>query len=185
MLDDLIVDLALAMERSGIPYVIMETQSTPLNRHTSLSREMDITLGIGLEKLDLVVNLLGQSGLEFLAEPETFTRETMILPSRDPGTNTRVDFAFSASPYEIMAIHRGKTVRMGRADVRFASPEDLIVHKMITGRPWDLKDARNELLRNPRIDLAYIRLWLGAFSEALGHSLLDQFEETLKGIHCQ
>lgn len=114
-------------------------------------------------------------GLRLLADPETFTRQTMVLPCQEPESGIRVDFIFSFTPYEQQALARVKTVEVGDTAVCFASLEDLIVHKMIAGRPRDLEDVTNVLRKNSSADLPYIRHWLGEFSTAMNEPLLDGF----------
>lgn len=49
---------------------------------------------------------------------------------------------------------------MGQQRVSFASPEDVVILKIIAGRPRDLEDVRSILLKNPPMDSGYIRNWL-------------------------
>lgn len=119
-------------------------------------------------------------GLTPLVTPETFTTQTMVLPCHDPSSGIRVDFIFSFTPYERQAIDRAVTVSIRSAQVRFASVEDLIVHKMLAGRPRDYEDVTGVLLKQPHLDLPYIRHWLRQFTAAVDHPLTDQFETLLK-----
>lgn len=70
-------------------------------------------------------------------------------------------------------------------DVRFAAPEDVIIHKVFAGRPRDLEDVRTIALKNPDIDRAYIRRWLQEFEmsseHAGGRSYAETFDEILRG----
>lgn len=87
--------------------------------------------------------------------PEKFVRQTMLLPCLEPESGIRVDFIFSFSPYVQEALKRVRLVKIGTAEVRFVSPEDLIIHKVIAGRPRDLEDIKSVLLKNPGLDLVY------------------------------
>ncbi|MDI3467219.1 MAG: hypothetical protein OJF50_006040 [Nitrospira sp.] len=71
---------------------------------------------------------------------------------------------------------------IGQAPVRFATAEDLIVHKMLAHRPRDIEDVRNVMLRQPRPDLTYIRRWLTQFSQALAQPLDEEFEQLLQEL---
>lgn len=87
-----------------------------------------------------------------------------------------IDFIFSFSPYERQAIQRARFIALGGAEVAFAAVEDLIIHKIVAGRPRDLEDVEGILLKNPSLDEAYIRDWLGQFEEALQVPLLARFD---------
>jgi len=52
----------------------------------------------------------------------------------------------------------------------------LVIHKMVAGRPRDLKDIRGILLKNPRIDLPYIERWLRDFDRSLGRGMIAEFQ---------
>ena len=66
--------------------------------------------------------------------------------------------------------------------VPVASPEDVIVMKVLAGRPKDQEDVRSVLReRQSRLDLDYIRDTLGILEQALDQSdLLPAFELQLR-----
>lgn len=45
-------------------------------------------------------------------------------------------------------------------------PEDIIIHKIFAGRPRDIEDVRSILIKNPNIDIPYIKKWLKEFEKA-------------------
>jgi len=69
------------------------------------------------------------------------------------------------------------TVRLGEVDVHFASAEDLVVHKVLAGRPRDLEDVCAIVLKRPDLDRSFIHGTLQQFQEALnrGDELTDRF----------
>jgi predicted nucleotidyltransferase len=104
----------------------------------------------------------------------------MVLPCEDPESGIRVDFILSHSPYERGALERVRTVRMGQAQVRFASIEDLIIHKMVAGRPRDLEDVASLVRKNHTMDHGYLERWLEQFSTTLHEPLLERWKNLLK-----
>ena len=71
-------------------------------------------------------------------------------------------------------------VKIGTAKVRFATLEDVVIHKIIAGRPRDLEDVHSMLLRNPGCDSTYIETVLAEFDRALEEDYLSHFRELLK-----
>lgn len=60
-----------------------------------------------------------------------------------------------------------------------AAPEDVVIHKIVAGRPRDIEDVRGIMLKMPDIDIAYIRQWLEDFSNALGD---DEIKKRLESV---
>ncbi len=182
MFESLLERIALALEGAAVPYMVIGGQAVLLHGEPRLTKDIDITLGAGLDRLQEIRGLMRTMGLSPLVEPDDFTRRTMVLPCSDPGSGIRVDFIFSFSPYERQAIAGALRVRIGATDVRFASAEDLVIHKVIAGRPRDLEDARIILLKNPRLDIHYVRHWLSDFTSALATDFASRFGGIVKSI---
>ena len=134
-----------------------------------MTRDVDITLGVGREgfpKLSAVCKVLKLKIL--VKEPQSFVGKTHVLPALDVLSGLRVDFIFSNTPYETQAIRRAKRIRIGRTRVAVSSLEDLLIHKLVAGRPIDIEDARILLAKHRgKVDLRYVRGWLRQFA-ALG-----------------
>ena len=136
-----------------------------------LTRDIDITLGIGTAQFSLVRKICQKLRLKILCKkPEAFAHKTHVLPTEDTKLRIRVDFIFSFTPYERQAMQRIRKVRMTGYPVKFASADDVIIHKMFAGRAIDLEDVRNILLKQRQtLDVKYIRQWLLQFSQLPDH----------------
>lgn len=168
MFAPLLTRLAAALDEAGIPYMVIGGQAVLVHGEPRLTRDIDITVGMGTEGLDRLLATVGQAGLRPLPDdPAAFARDTMVLPAVDPDSGVRVDLILSFTSYELEAIERARPAPAGLGSVRFASPEDLVVHKMIAGRPRDLEDVRSILLRNPTLDRESVRRWLRDFETAV------------------
>lgn len=179
MFEAILARVARQLDAAGLPYMVIGGQAVLLYGEPRLTKDIDVTLGATLDRLPEVLDLVKEIGLEPLVDPNTFTRETMVLPCRDPGTEVRVDLIFSFSPYERQALERARRVSMGGAQVAFASLEDVIVHKVIAGRPRDLEDVKSMLVKNPAADVTYVRTWLQDFAASLGEPFHVRFERVL------
>jgi hypothetical protein len=102
--------LALALDAGGFSYMVIGGQAVLLYGEPRLTRDVDLTLGADLDRLSELILLVASAGLKPLVDPETFTRQTLVLPCEDLATRIRVDFVLSFSPYERQAI--------GRSDAR-------------------------------------------------------------------
>jgi Nucleotidyl transferase AbiEii toxin, Type IV TA system len=169
------------LRKGEIPYMIIGGQAVLLYGEPRLTKDIDVTLGIGVAELNRLKAILPRMSLEVLIKDEVqFVEKTMVLPTWERRSGIRVDLIFSFSPYEMGAIERARGIRLGRSEVKFASPEDVIIHKVIAGRPRDLEDARIILLKNQGLDSVYIRKWLDEFDRSLGETFRGQFEQIYK-----
>ena len=176
MFAQLLERLARALDDARLPYMVIGGQAVLLYGEPRLTRDIDITLGVDVDRQTDVAAVATTLGLSLLVTPESFTKQTMVLPCSDPATGIRIDFIFSFTPYERQAIERAAHISMGSAQVRFATAEDLIVHKMLAGRPRDHEDITGILLKQTTLDTAYIRHWLGQFAATVHQPLVEQFE---------
>jgi len=166
MFEKILRRIAATLKRKKIPYMIIGGQAVLLYGEPRLTRDIDITLGLGIDKLEQILKII--IGIKLIPIPDNileFTRKTWVLPAEDKKTGIRVDFIFSFTPYEQQAIKRAKKVRMGKTNVCFASPEDVIIHKIFAGRARDMEDAKGILLKHPEVNTNYIKKWLKEFNK--------------------
>ena len=178
MFIQLLERIALNLEQRQIPYMVIGGQAVLIYGEPRLTRDIDITLGVGPERLQDLLAIAHASAWRVLTDsPEEFVQRTLVLPLQDLDTGIRIDLIFSYSPYERQAMERVHLVSMGKAMVRFAAVEDVIILKMVAGRPRDLEDARTILIKNRELNRGYIRHWLTEFDRSLGKGRLKIFED--------
>ena len=121
MFEQLLEAIALGLDRLGIPYMLIGGQAVLLYGEPRLTRDIDVTLGVGPERLPELLEWVRGSGWQVLVEePSDFVGRTMVLPCLEPTSNIRVDFIFSFSAYERQALERVRRVPIRNAHVRFA-----------------------------------------------------------------
>jgi predicted nucleotidyltransferase len=172
----LLEKIAAALDKQQVPYMVIGGQAVLLYGEPRLTKDIDITLGIGIEGLAKIKRVVSSLHLEYLADHvEEFVKETMVLPVIDAPSGIRVDFIFSNSPYERQAIERARPIKFGKTDVKFAALEDVVIHKIIAARARDIEDIRCILLKNPDYDSRYIEKWLEEFDTSLGKNYRASF----------
>ncbi|MCS7310868.1 MAG: nucleotidyltransferase [Armatimonadetes bacterium] len=178
MFRDLLVKMATEFERRSIAYMLIGGQAVLLYGEPRLTADVDVTVGVAPEQFSRILEAVQALGWQVrVNEPEEFVRRTLVLPCQDEATGIHIDVIFAQSAYEQQALQRVRRVRMGEAEVCFASVEDVVIHKVVAGRPRDIEDARRIWLKNPNIDEDYLRYWLQQFEEALGEPYLARLEE--------
>lgn len=180
MFKELIERIAISLDKEGIPYMIIGGQAVLLYGEPRFTKDIDITLGIDVDTLNKVLVLTSKLSLTILVNDVVdFVKKTMVLPSLDVSTGIRIDWIFSHSNYERQAIERAKGVKFGKTSVKFAPLEDVVIHKIIAGRPRDMEDVSTILLKNPEYDYQYISRWLRKFDGSLGENFLETFKKLL------
>lgn len=70
-----------------------------------------------------------------------------------------IDLLISLTPFQESLVQRAVTVTRGKSLVRMATPEDVIVTKLIANRPQDIVDVSKIVRRLSDLDQDYILHW--------------------------
>ncbi len=176
MFQKLLKKVARALRQQHIPYMIVGGQAVLLYGEPRLTKDIDITLGIGIDRWKIIKKIAKSIHLRSLiTKIEDFVKDTWVFPAIDDRSGIRVDFIFSYSPYECQAIERARGVYFGQTEVKFAALEDVVIHKMIAGRARDIEDVKTILLKNPDYDSRYIKKWLAEFDRSLEKNFKEAF----------
>jgi predicted nucleotidyltransferase len=113
---------------------------------------------------------------------DNFIRKTFCLIGIDNKTGARIDFIFSFSPYEKEAIKRAKIVNIAGIKVRFATVEDLIIHKLFAKRERDIEDVRLIIEKHKqKLNIKYIKEILNYFVNIEGcEDIVERFNSLVK-----
>lgn len=177
MFSALLARIASTLETRGIPYMVIGGHAAVLYGEPRLTRDIDFTLGIGPDRLDELLEIVRDADLVPAEGAQDLARQSYVLPCSDPATGIDIDLILSVSAYEQEAFGRARAVSIAGVNVRFASPEDVLIHKIVAGRPRDIEDARAILAKSPSLDRSYLLRWLREFERTLSSPLTKQFQE--------
>jgi len=111
-------------------------------------------------------------------DPITFAMRTRVLPLVHRATALPLDLVLAESPLEEEFALRAIPLDLGGVVVPVATAEDLIVMKVLAGRPKDIEDARGLVgAQRNKLDVQRIRTLLTQLEEAIDSvDLVGTFE---------
>ncbi len=155
-LEAALADVATFLEESPIPYMVIGGFASLQWGRPRLTEDLDFAILLEEPAWPEFVHRLGKRYRLMAPSPLEFARQTRVIPISTSG-DVRADLVFAGIPYEEAAIRRAVEVEVAGIGVRFCTAEDLIVYKLVAGRPRDLDDVEGVILRvGSKLDRAYL-----------------------------
>lgn len=168
------------LEDAEIPYMVIGGIANLVWGVTRATQDVDITVQVSEEDFPDFLREIGKAFSILPADPENFVRDTRVLPVQT-SNGIRIDLIFAGLPYEETALGRAREIAIQGFPVRICSPEDLIIHKIISERPRDREDVEGIFRQQgSNLDFVYLDPIVRQLGEALGHSDIVEFYEVMK-----
>jgi hypothetical protein len=174
------------LSQRGIPCVIIGGIAVQRWGQPRFTRDVDLTILLPAGQEEPALREILRAFPGRVDDALQFAIVHRVLPVRVPG-GSEADITLGLPGYEEGVVARGVDYDLGDGRVvRLCSAEDLIIHKAVAGRPQDLVDVEGIVVRQrDRLDLTYLRGWLGEFSALLDDPEVAQrferaWEEYLK-----
>jgi hypothetical protein len=174
-LDDTLIELASWLDLQAIPYMVIGSFAVDIWGEPRFTRHVDVTVSVPPDRLRARIEDISERFSVLAADPFTFVNETRVLPILVKTVS--VDLVFAGLPYEEQAIERARTINLKGGPVRICSPEDLILHKIASGRPRDQEDIVGVFrYRRRELDYSYLDPRVEELSEAFAdRNMLDWY----------
>jgi hypothetical protein len=179
---DLLSALADALASLRVPWYVFGAQAALIWGRPRLTADVDVTVRIEPEGPERLIEALEAAGFHLRPEADAgFIRRTRVLPFVYLPNGLPLDVVLGGPGLEDVFLSRARPVQIGQVTIPVMSPEDLIVAKILAGRPKDLEDVRGVLReRVASLEVDTIHSTLAVLEEALGRSDLRRvFEEEL------
>ena len=176
---ELLADLARALN-GRCDWFVFGAQAVQVWGVPRLSVDVDVTVRLGSLTVKELVSALEPAGFFLrVADDDDFVARTRVLPFVHRPSRIPVDVVLAGPGPEDEFLDRARTIEVGGVAVPVISPEDLVVTKLLAGRPKDLEDVRG-ILRSlgSRLDLGRVREVLALLEVALDQSDLVPLLET-------
>lgn len=180
---EVLLALAGLFGRRGLSWYLSDARAIALWGRPATGTEVDVTVALGaLAPADLVRDLatagftlrLGSAFAEFVERHR-------LVPVVHEASGIPVDIVLAGSSLEEIFLERAVPVLVAGRPIPVISPEDLVVTKVLAGRPKDLEEIRGILAtQGGKLDRERVRETLSALEQALGQrDLLPRFEAEL------
>ena len=148
-----------------------------------LSADVDVTLALTPDAPERFAHDMAAGGFSLRVTDPTFVRRTRVMPFVHDATGMPLDIVLAGSGLEEEFLARASLADIGGAAVPLIELSDLIIAKVLAGRPKDISDASGLWrLHGRRVDHDRVRETLTLLEEALGQSdLVSAFEAIAKG----
>jgi hypothetical protein len=167
---ELLIALATVLERWGRWYVF-GAQAVMAYGVPRLSAGVDVTLRLEPDEPTRFVRDMQSAGFSLRADDPDLVQRTRVLPFVHQPTGMPLDVVLAGSGLEDEFIDRARDTDIDGAIVPLIAPDDLIVAKVLAGRPKDLDDAANVWRAcGTELDRERIRRTLALLEQALGQS---------------
>jgi hypothetical protein len=175
---ELLRELSTSLDGEGIPWMLIGGLAVGAWTEPRGTKDCDFALALPADVAGLEARLrgvglaVGPGSLSRAREVGT-VRLRLERPDRPPLV---VDLLCAGTEFEHEALARRRRLTVFGVPLRIASPDDLIIYKLVAGRPQDLADV-DRLIRFQRApeDEGYVRRWARAWDveERLDRALAD------------
>ena len=179
---ELLEDLSKVLTNWGSWYVF-GAQAVIAYGVPRLSADVDVTVRLTPEDPERFAADMRSAGFALRVDDADFVRRTRVMPFVHLATAMPLDVVLAASGLENDFIERTRVMELGDTSVPVIDPEDLVIAKVLAGRPKDVEDARNLWrILGQELDADRIYRTLRLLEEALSQSdLVPSFESIRDG----
>jgi hypothetical protein len=169
------------IESSDIDYLIIGGVAVGVWGNIRVTEDLDLIIFISPKNLKVLLEKAKSSGFKF-------DEKTISKQAKEVGVfkifykNYHLDFLIASTDLERSALKRKKKVKIFDKEVFVPSKEDLLLLKIIPGRPKDLLDAESIANRQRnKLDVEYLRTWAQKLSdEAEDMRIYNELQKILR-----
>jgi hypothetical protein len=181
---ELLAALAPVLARWGRWY-LFGAQAVIVHGVPRLSADVDVTLALTPDAPERFAADMQAAGFALAVDDPDFVRRTRVMPFIHLATGMPLDIVLAGSGLEDEFLDRAVPTDVGGTRVPLIEAGDLMIAKVLAGRPKDLDDARGLWRIHRRtLDAHRIRTILQQLEEALSQSdLVSTFDAVARSPH--
>ena len=158
-------DFTRLFEHRGLPYALMGGLAVRVYGISRATYDIDFTLAIPRERLTELYEAV--RGLGYTV-PEAYESGWVDQVAGMPlvkfrlylqGYGIDIDVFLAESQFQLQLLARRRRETLDDQTVWLVSPEDLVLLKLLAGRPRDVADVGDVLFIQGQLDEGYLRRW--------------------------
>ena len=181
LLEDVYKKAVGFLNKEKYEYIIIGGVAAGLLGEPRVTGDVDIDILLEEKEIPIFLSKAKRAGFKFDAatcQKKALTRGAFQINYGE----FHIDFIIASIELEKEAFKRKKAVRLYNIKAFFPTPEDLILLKIIPGRPQDLLDAQRIVARHKgKLDVGYLENWAKELSdEAQDARIISGLQNLLK-----
>lgn len=180
-LKEAIIKTLAFLETQKVDYFLLGGVAVALLGEPRFTKDVDVDVFLSKEKMLSLFEKINKAGFK-LDNREMCSRVKQTGTFRMFYKEVGIDFILASTDLEKSALKRRKRTLLYRRKTWIPSPEDLILLKIIPGRPQDLMDAESIVLRHKgKLDQKYMGQWAQKISDEMENfRVWHQLQKILK-----
>ncbi len=146
----LFADLRKLLSSVKVRWYVFGAQAAIIYGSNRLTSDVDITLDLHGTPVAVLLKALAKYGFEPQIPDRRFIEVTRVIPVVHVKTKLPVDLVLAGPGLEDEFFERVVMITIGSTKIPFASPEDLVVMKVLSGRPEGSRRHRVHTRCTPR-----------------------------------
>ena len=157
--------VAALLEEHDLQFALIGGLASSIRGRVRATTDIDIIIDCDApQAIKFLDQLDEKSHRPFVEDPELSICQFFILPIEDVKSGIRIDLAIGESGFEKLVVQRASIP--AEHSVPVATAEDLLLMKLLAGRPQDISDVNGILaLRRDAIDWSYCEKMAGLLNE--------------------
>jgi len=151
------------LDKAAIEYMLVGGMAVGIWAEPRATVDIDFLVSVRLADFDNLKRHLTESGrFVFIHEkPMVFGRISFLRATLKSNADISIDFIFSDDFFKVEALKRKEVAQLSDFAINIATPEDLIILKLLSGREQDRLDAMKILeIQKGKLDMDYLQTWL-------------------------
>ena len=167
------------LEARNLRYALIGGLAASIRGRVRATEDVDLILMCSLDQaLDFVESLRQSDFAPLIDNYQEIARSALLIPVVQQTSGTQLDLAIGLSGFEHEIVERADPMMINDVEIFVATAEDLLLLKLLAGRPQDLQDIEGIVeIQSDRIDWQYCVETAKRLEAAVSIDLVERLEK--------